>query len=306
MRGLLIPVVLAAAAVAAAQTPPATDPRAPLRIHAAVVDRNGHPVTDLRPDEFEVWINIYRVPIQTVTVVSPTSDRGRTIALLLDDIAVDPAMGIRVKEAARHFVRKMSPGDQMAVVALNGSATKSTDDPTRLLKAIDAYNPRALGFMPFEELGPHVLTTIASLSRQFSEVAGPKTIVGIGAAWLFDRPVQPASVGRDARKEWVEAMRAMAFADASLYVVDPGGVGSSPFAAAGSAGFARETGGHAFENTNDVRGVVDRIMREAANYYILEVADPPIGRKAELREVDVRVKRRGTSVRARRWLPGAR
>jgi VWFA-related protein len=307
MRRILITAALATTmAGAGAQTPPADDPRAPLRIHAAVVDRNGSPVTDLRPDEFEVWINIFRVPIQTVTVVSPTSERGRTIALLLDDLAIDHAMGIRVKEAARQFVTRMSPGDRMAIVALNGSATKSTDDRTQLLRTIDAYNPRALGLIPFEDVGPHVLNTIASLSRQFSEVAGPKTIVGIGAAWLFDRPVQPQAIGRDVRKEWIEAVRAMAFADASLYVLDPGGVGASPFASGGSGGFARETGGHAFENSNDVKGTVDRIMREAANYYVLEVADPPVGRKAELRELDVRVKRRGASVRARRWIPGTR
>ena len=305
-RFLITAAVLAAAAGAGARTQSPADTRAPVRIHTAVVDRSGNPVMDLRPDEFEVWINVYQVPIQTVTVVSPASERGRTIALLLDDMAVDPAMGIRVKEAARQFVSRMGPGDQMAVVALNGSATKSTDDRTSLLRTIDAYHPRAIGIIPFEEVGPHVLNTITSLSRQFSEVSGPKTIVGIGAAWLFDRPVQPANVGRDVRKEWVEAVRAMAFADATLYVIDPGGVGTSPFASGGATGFARETGGHAFENTNDVKAVVDRIMREAANYYVLEVADPPVGRKAELREVDVRVKRRGVSVRARKWIPGAR
>jgi hypothetical protein len=151
-----------------------------------------------------------------------------------------------------------------------------------------------------------VLNTVTSLSRQFSEVAGPKTIVGIGAAWLFDRPIQPQSVGRDLRKEWTDAVRAMAFADASLYVIDPGGVGTAPFATGGATGFARETGGHSFENTNDVNAAVERIMREASNYYVLEVADPPVGRKAELRELDVRVLRRGVSVRARRWIPGVR
>jgi VWFA-related protein len=306
MRGLLITVVLAVATAAGARTQSTDAPRAPLRIHAAVVDRTGNPVTDLRPDEFEVWINVYRVPIQTVTVVSPTSERGRTIALLLDDMAIGPELGMQVKETARRFVSRLSAGDQMAIVALNGGATKSTDDRARLLQSIDAYNPQAIGIIPFDAVGPHVLSTIAVLSRQFSEVAGPKTIVGIGAGWLFDRPVQPQSVGRDTRQEWIDAMRAMAFADARLYVIDPGGVGSSPFATSGSTGFARETGGHAFENANDLNAIVDRIMREASNYYILEVADPPIGRKAELRALDVRVKRRGVSVRARQWIPGTR
>jgi hypothetical protein len=101
-------------------------------------------------------------------------------------------------------------------------------------------------------------------------------------------------------------MRAMAAASATLYVVDPGGVGTAPFATGGASGFARETGGHAFMNSNDYDAAVDRIFKETSNYYVLDVADPPVGRKAELRELDVRVKRPGVTVRARKWIPGVR
>jgi hypothetical protein len=97
----------------------------------------------------------------------------------------------------------------------------------------------------------------------------------------------------------------MAAAKATLYVIDPGGLGQVPFANP-SGGFARETGGHAFVNTNDFRGAVDQVMRDAANYYLIGVGDPPVGRNADLRELDVRVLRRGVTLRARRWLPGGR
>jgi VWFA-related protein len=297
-------VVAAGAAGVRSQTP--AEVRAPLHIQVVAVDRSGNPVTDLKPDEFEAWINVFQVPIETVTVVSPLSERPRTIVLLLDDMAIDGAMGLRVKEAARRFVTKMGPGDDMAVISVNGGGTKITSDRTALLQAIDRYNPGQGGLMPFDAVGQHVLRTITAITRQFSEVTGAKTIVGIGAAWLFDMPVQPASVGRDVRREWVDAMRAMSFANASLYVIDPGGVGASPVTTTGSTGFARETGGHSFGNTNDTQGVVDRILRETANYYVLAIADPPVGRKAELRELDVRVKRRGVSIRAKQWIPGVR
>jgi hypothetical protein len=46
-------------------------------------------------------------------------------------------------------------------------------------------------------------------------------------------------------------------------------------------------------------------MEEAGTYYILGIADPPMFRNAPLREVDVRVKRRGVTVRARRAIAGA-
>ena len=45
-------------------------------------------------------------------------------------------------------------------------------------------------------------------------------------------------------------------------------------------------------------------MREAANYYLLGVGDPPVGRGADLREVDVKVLRRGVTVRARHLITG--
>jgi VWFA-related protein len=279
-----------------------------LLIDVVALDRSGAPVPDLRREELEVWIGGYRVPIETFAAVTPAdAERGdRSIVLLLDDVTLAPAMIPRARDAARRFVNRMSPGDQIAVVTLNGGSAESTGDRARLLKSIDAYNVQLAGVIRVDALGEQVLTTIASLSRQFAE--GParrKTIVAIGAAWLFDTPIPPPTVGRDLRAEWTDAMRAMASANATLYVIDPAGIGMSRMVG-GSSGLARETGGHAFVNTNDVNGAADRIMREAGSYYLIGVADPPVGRKADLRDLDVRVLRRGVSVRARRAVPGAR
>jgi len=107
----------------------------------------------------------------------------------------------------------------------------------------------------------------------------------------------------DPRKQWVAAMQAMALANVNLYVIDPAGVAPSR-ADTGGAGLARETGGFAYLATNDLNGAADRIMREAANYYMIGVGDPPVGRGAELREVDVKVLRRGVTIRARRTITG--
>ena len=79
----------------------------------------------------------------------------------------------------------------------------------------------------------------------------------------------------------------------------------SSLATGGDTGFARETGGHAFTNTNDFDGVVDRIRGEASTYYMVRVTDPPARRKAPLREVEVRSPRRDITIRARRGIHGA-
>ena len=94
----------------------------------------------------------------------------------------------------------------------------------------------------------------------------------------------------------------MARTDVTYYVIDPAGVGRTGTRSSG--GFARESGGEAFINTNDIDGAVEQILREADTYYEILVEDPPFGRTAPLRELEVRTKRPDVTIRARRWLPG--
>ena len=279
-----------------------------LLIDAVVVDRAGMPVLDVKPSELEVWIVGYRIPIESVTFVNPTADvpSSRSVAILLDDINVDPAAMPRARDAARQFVNRMVPNDRIAVATLSGAVLEPNADRARLLQRIDAYAPHAWSVDRLDTMGAHVLNTVTAVSRLIGQTAGGrKTIVALGPASLFDTPIPPPTVGRDLRPEWVNAMRAMASANIALYVIDPAGVGGAR-TTGGESGFARETGGMAFINTNDVTGVADRIMRESGSYYLIELRDPPMGRQMDLRALDVRVNRPGISVRARRAVLGAR
>jgi len=279
-----------------------------LLIDAVVLDHAGIPVLDVKPSELEVWIVGYRVPIESLTFVTPTPDvpSNRSIALLLDDINVDPAVMPRVREAARQFVNRMVPEDRLTITTLSGTSMEPTADRARLLQRIDAYGPRAWGVERLDTMGAHVLDTITALSHAVGRTTdGRKAFVALGPAALFDTPIPPPTASRDLRQEWVNAMRAMAVANVALYVIDPTGVGGSR-TTGGESGFARETGGVAFTNTNNTTGMADRIMREAASYYLIEVRDPPMGRQMDLRALDVRVLRPGISIRARRAVPGAR
>jgi VWFA-related protein len=308
-RLLIVLASIAAAGLQGARPQgPVERPAGHLLIDAVVLDRDGTPVTDLRRDEIEVWIGGYRVPVDTFELVTPAdaARAARSIVLILDDLTLPMNQVPRAREAARRFVSRMSPGDEMAIVTLNGASIESTGDRTPLMKAIDAYNVRLAGVLRFDALGEQVLGTVAAAARGLG--TGPdrrKTIVAIGSAWLFDTPIPPPTIGADLRRQWADAMRAMASANATLYVIDPAGL-AGPRTFGGSSGFARETGGHAYVNTNDLNGAADRIMREAATYYLIGVADPPVGRKADLRDLDVRALRRGLTIRARKAVPGAR
>jgi VWFA-related protein len=304
MKPLLVALSLAlVSGVLSAQEPPPVPTR--LALDVVAVGRNGAPVSDLRPDEFEVWISGYRVPVEEVAFVTPETS-PRTIVILLDNAAVGVDLAPRVKETARAFVSRMGSTDRISVMPVHGTRTDSVGDPARLVQAIESY--RVQGF-PFriEDAGEHVLRLFTAVSRQMIEAPGRrKAIVAIGAGWLFDTPLPPPTL-RDLRADWLDAMRSMAAANVSLYVIDP--VGLRPMAGysfGGDSGFANETGGYAFLNTNDLRGAAGRIFDEAGTYYVLRMTDPPVQRTADLREVKVRVSRKDVTVRARRGIPGKR
>ncbi|HXT30515.1 MAG TPA: VWA domain-containing protein [Vicinamibacterales bacterium] len=274
-----------------------------LLIDAVAVDRQGRPVTDLKQEDVEVWIGHFRVPIESFSAVTPGSpdrdDRGgRLVVLVMDDMTGQLTLIARAKEVARRFVTRLSPGDRMAVVMLNGGAMEATSDSARLLHAIDRYTVGAMGVQTVDNLGVHVLKTVSALAGQMVE--GPqqrKAIVIIGNGGLLDRPLPPPQAGRDLLPEWIETMRTLSMANANVYVIDPIGVGLRTDA--GNSGFARETGGVAFLNTNDLNGAADQIMREAGSYYLMTVASPPVGGRG-LRELELKSRRSGVTLRARR------
>jgi VWFA-related protein len=278
-----------------------------LTVDFVAVDRNGAIVRDLKPDELEVWVGQFRAPVKQMTVVTPEADErgGRILVLLLDDMTLRIDSMPKAREAAQRFVEGMGANDQMAVLTLTGKNMETTADKAKLLRAIDAYSVQATPVMRSDTLGRHVLETLTQISAQVVEAPGRrKTIVGIGSGWLFDRPLPPPQTGHDLFPEWVQAMRQMAFSHVNFYVIDPSGVGTARVDS-GEVGFARETGGHAFFNINDLKGAADRILRESANFYMVEIPDPPVGGKADLRPLELKSLRKGVTLLARHAIPGS-
>jgi VWFA-related protein len=308
--GILLALGISAAALAQSPQKPQERAADHLWIDAVFLDAKGNPVTDVRNDEIELWVGHFLVPIDQFISVTPANDAGRgarLIVLLLDDFAVPLDEFARVKETAKHFVNRMGPTDSMAIVTLEGSGMDSTSDRARLLRAIDSYYVRATAVMRPDDLGAQVLRTLAALAGQLAAAGDQrKTIVAIGRGALFDRPIPPAVVGRDLLPEWTEAMRAMALANASLYVIDSGSVGSRRLVDNGDAGLAHATGGHSFAGVNDLNAAADKILAEASSYYLIGAKAPPVGRSADLREIQIKIKRRGVTVRTREAVSGGR
>jgi hypothetical protein len=293
-------------AIVARQDPPAPAAGRLLEIQAVAVDDHGNPVNDLRPQDVEVWIAGVRVPLESLGLPpARTADApGRLVILLLDDITLDPTMVARARDVADRFTTQMQPRDRLGVMMLNSGRLTIVSSPAEARSSIDKFR-QSLGAPLIDRLGAQLLTRVAETARAVVEAPEPrKIIVAIGSAWLLDTPVPPAAISSaiDVREEWFDAIRALGNAHATYYVIDPGGVGASR--QMGSYGLAREAGGYAFVNTNNFKGAADQILREADNYYVIRVGDPPFGRKAVVRELEVKSLRRGVTIRAPRGLPG--
>jgi VWFA-related protein len=312
MMRFVIALALGISAAGLTQQPQKPRERGPdqLWIDAVFVDGKGNVVTDVQRDEVEVWIGHFLTPIEDFISVTPANDAGRGgrfIVLLLDDITTPLDQVPRVRDVARHIVSRMEPDDHVAIVTLNGSAMESTGDRTPLMRAIESYNVRATGVIRPDDLGAHVLETMTFLAEQLDKAGDQrKTILAIGRSDFFDRPIPPPRNGRDLKPEWMAAMRAMALANASLYVIDSSMVGGRFLPDTGDVGFAHATGGAAYIGLNDLNGAADKVLAEASNYYLIGVKAPPVGKTADLRELQIKVKRRGVTVRAHEAVSGGR
>jgi hypothetical protein len=219
-------------------------------------------------------------------------------------MTVSHEMILRVRRTATEVIERLEPGDHLSFGLLSNGGILTAATPAAARQAIDRFNVRASAPLRADDLSVHVFATLTNIARQVAETPGRrKTVITVGPGWVFDTPIPPPSVSRNLRAEWTTTLRDLALSNVVLYVLDPGGVGSSPVSG-GTGGLARDTGGHAFMNSNDVPGAIDRIMTEASTYYIVQVEDPPLFRTAPLRKLDVRTKRPDVTLRARRLIPG--
>jgi VWFA-related protein len=146
-----------------------------IQIDATVTDKNGKIITDLKPEDFEVYENGERQditnfsfvagsePVQTPVVskrteknsvpVPPVSLRPeqvrRTIALVVDDLGLSFESVYQVRRALRKFVdEQMQPNDLVAIIRTGGGAgalQQFTSNRQQLYAAIEAVKWNSLG-----------------------------------------------------------------------------------------------------------------------------------------------------------------
>jgi VWFA-related protein len=222
----------------------------------------------------------------------------RSIVLLLDDSGVGTGNTLAIQTIARMFVARMAPPDEFSVVRLNNRRDEAFGDKLEALLRISEYRSDALPFFGRETL-ENALISVAKVSRTVEAIEHRrKALVCIGLSAVCN-VVEP-STGRSSLlwRYWVDAIGAMACANASIYSVMPNGLSNRVELVQGS--IADTTGGEGFRNTNDIGRVIDIVRRDTGNYYLLGYWPPASASSREIHSIEVKVNKRGLRVRARR------
>jgi VWFA-related protein len=272
-------------------------------VPVVVVDGKGAMVEGLTVDDFRIEEDGRPVPIESFVVPRldvDSPDQSRFIVLALDNLSTAAEIAYRVKNIANRFVDKLGPYDVMSAITISGGKAVTTNSKAELKAAISGFSVSAgADIMSGSERARHGLRMINALTDQVVKAPHPrKVMVFIGNAHMFS-PEEPSAFG-DAglglMAEWMDAVRATARNNVSVYVIDPQGLQASP--GDWSKSFAEETGGYAWGRTNDFPAAVDQIFRESASYYL--VGYPAPVNDDRLHKIDVKVARPGVTVRARR------
>jgi VWFA-related protein len=197
-------------------------------VPVVVVDGKGAMVEGLTVDDFRIEEDGRPVPIESFVAPRLDIDRpdqSRFIVLALDNLATAAEIAYRVKNIANRFVDKLGPYDVMSAITISGGKAVTTNSKAELKAAISKFSVSAAAdIMSGSERARHGLRMINALTDQVVKAPHPrKVMVFIGNAYMFS-PEEPSAFG-DAGlgllAEWLDAVRATARNNVSVYVIDP-------------------------------------------------------------------------------------
>ena len=307
-------------------------------VPVVVEDRKGAPVTSLTKGDFTLTEDGKPVAIETFVAPAPGSTPtaesgigadGRFIVLALDNINTPAEIAWRVKDIAMLFVDRMGPADDVSVITLAGGRASSGGGPEAARAAIRRFGPTIYTVRTRAEIVAEGLEALGALTAQMAKSPHRRKVLAIiGAAHMFN-PSEPSAfhdVGPNQAGQWEDAVRTASRSNVSVYLIDPrgqaamaqassseapsgapaGSSGSGPNArysfvysgADTSRSFVHRTGGQAWVNTNNYKGAVEAIWRDAGTYYLLGYRTPINDHR--LHDIEVKVRPDGFKVRARR------
>jgi VWFA-related protein len=273
----------------------AAAPSALVELDVSVTDKNGV-VTDLKQADFQVQDDGKRVELKSFSTVlargSAAQGDGREIVLVLDDAGVPMAGTQALQQIASMFVQAARPGDSISVVRLHKADDEVSKDRQAALARIAAFQAGSIPFFQ-NETTEDTLRLVTKLSNHWAETMPHrrKAIVCIGSPAVCSPDEREETAPRDMYSTWVNVLTATARANTVFYGAVP-----ARFTLAGG-GLAERTGGDVLGGTSNFVDAVERVYADLSHYYLLGY-EPPASKK-DLRNISVRVNRRGITVHTR-------
>lgn len=292
---LLLAVLLSAVPVAT-QMKLGAPPGDFVELDVVVVDKKQQPMQGLRQSDFTVKDDGKPVTLATFREVrgpAPNDpDAGRTIVLLLDDTGVAPGGTQSIQLIARVILESANRYDEVPVVRLHARDDEPYGDRIAGEERIRAYRGGSYPFAYWSTAG-EVLDRLTSLSKAVSSNSSKrKVLICIGAGFVCNLSEPQSSSPLYFDKGWNAAVREAALANMSVYGLVPGRAGAR------AGALPDVTGGEVFTLGYNVGPAIERILRDASNYYVLGYW--PVTEKKGLVRVEVRARVKGARVLARK------
>ena len=269
-----------------------------------VVVRNvkGNAVGNLTKDNFLLFDkgkpqDITRFTVEKTAVTAGTmDDKGpsaeggdpavvlpdRFVALVFDDIHLDPNYLVKVREAADRFVEAIAPTERVAVYAMSGEVNQDfTDDRQKLHFALARVRPNLMvrvgALNDFDQRTLISLQNLKAVVKRLGVTPGQRTMVFVSPGFgtmdplYIDEKVQIIEQAIRS-KVIISSLDARGLYTDPRFNVAPGGPRSltqMQMAADVMAELASGTGGTFFENSNDFDEGFRRIAAAPEYLYLL-------------------------------------
>lgn len=320
-RLLALATVLALGSVLAAQQPTFRSATHYVRLDVVVTDSDERPIRGLTKEDFEIIerdrpqeitdFEAVEIPVESrpIDLDSPPDalsdiatngtgpSTGRAVVIVVDDTVLDTADVEYIKRTLSAMLATFSANDYVAFTYVRRSdlGRDFTNDPVQHVRAVNELT-NAIGLPAVSGLNParDLLVTLENVAKTLAASRHPRrAIVLIGTRGCTPRcPHIICSICEG-------VITAARIAGTPIYPIDPTGTLGNNLVDDPLQVLAAATGGIRYRESQPWLSPA-RLMADNGTFYLLGYYPRPLRTDGKFQEVQVRVKRPGTYVRARR------
>jgi len=268
-----------------------------VELDVSVVDRDGHPIPDIRQNELQVTEDGKGVEITSfshVSILGNDPETARTIAIILDDAGVPMDGTPTIQTLASMVVSGLKPADNIIVLPLHGGRSDvATTNHDAARSQIATFHAGVTPFVQTETM-EDLLHEVSRLARRWATTIPHRrtAVICIGSPGLCNVIERDPTAPRDMYPNWVEALATTARAKTLFFALVPARVSLM------GGTLIERTGGEMYSSATNFDDGVRRIFQDLSEYYLVSYRSTASLEKP-IHGVAVRTTRRDAHVRTR-------